>query len=199
MNIYPVFHKSLLEKAPQDATPGPVAIHEETQEPMYDVERILDYTFEGYRPLYLVKWTGYPDSENTWEPARNLTKDVVKRYNKAWQMFRPNHQKGSTPLPKEWWDKARQARRPMTENGLCDTIGFHETTRGSLYAMYEQPPGYGKMKRVVAVGHNPERYLIQWEPIQDNTWELAKDVPTILIRRFYRTINQIAGGRTARR
>merc|ERR1711977_316759 len=42
LNIYPVFHKSLLEKAPPNAKPGPVLVHEETQQPIYDVERVVD-------------------------------------------------------------------------------------------------------------------------------------------------------------
>lgn len=33
----------------------------------YVVEKIVDK-----RPLYLVKWLGYPQSENTWEPIENL-------------------------------------------------------------------------------------------------------------------------------
>jgi len=86
MNIYPVFHKSLLEKAPQSARPGPVAIHEETQEPMYDVEKIVDFC-PGSEAIkctdkYLVKWSGYDDNENTWEPTENLPPKMLKKYHK---------------------------------------------------------------------------------------------------------------------
>ena len=63
MNIHPVFHKSLLEKALPGAKPGPVAIHEETQEPMYDVESIVAY--RPRREDYLMKWQEYEDTENT--------------------------------------------------------------------------------------------------------------------------------------
>jgi hypothetical protein len=77
MNIHPVFHKSLLEKAPPNAKPGPVLIHEETQEPLYDVERILDHSNETPKQ-YLIKWLGYDDSENTWEPAENLPKGLIR-------------------------------------------------------------------------------------------------------------------------
>ena len=40
----------------------------------WDVERIVDHRMarEGLR--YLVKWTGYSDDENSWEPMSNLTK-----------------------------------------------------------------------------------------------------------------------------
>jgi hypothetical protein len=162
MNIHPVFHKSLLEKAPQDATPGPVLIHEGTQEPMWDIESIVGHeqNDETKEHRYLVKWLGYKDTENTWEPAREIPKHLIERYH--WAVH------GTRGPP-------RQA--PPGNDTLC--------------AMYEQPPGAGKIKRVLSVGRNPERYLVQWEPEQDNTWELAKDVPAILVNRFYRQINRV--------
>lgn len=30
------------------------------------------YTFVYFQPQYLIKYKGYPDSENTWEPPNNL-------------------------------------------------------------------------------------------------------------------------------
>lgn len=39
-----------------------------TKPASYIVEKIVDK-----RPLYLVKWLGYPNSENTWEPIENLS------------------------------------------------------------------------------------------------------------------------------
>jgi hypothetical protein len=77
MNIHLVFYKSLLERAPLNAKPGSVLIHEETQEPLYDVERILDH-FNETPKRYLIKWLGYDESENTWEPAGNLPKGLIR-------------------------------------------------------------------------------------------------------------------------
>ncbi|EXJ61150.1 hypothetical protein A1O7_05303 [Cladophialophora yegresii CBS 114405] len=82
MNIYPVFHKSLLKKAPQNATPGPVLVHEETQEPLYDVEGILKHRGTKRQRQYLVKWLGYEDSENTWEPEENLPREMIIKYHR---------------------------------------------------------------------------------------------------------------------
>jgi len=80
MNIHPVFHKSLLEKAPPGARPGPVHIDEETEEPYYDVEKILRHRQNNNQTEYLIKWLGYTEEENTWEPETNLNPKLVDQY-----------------------------------------------------------------------------------------------------------------------
>ncbi|XP_041712061.1 histone-lysine N-methyltransferase SUV39H1 [Coregonus clupeaformis] len=38
----------------------------------YEVEYLCDYKKSKEQELYLVKWKGYPESANTWEPRKNL-------------------------------------------------------------------------------------------------------------------------------
>lgn len=66
--IHPVFHISLLEPADPD-TPLQDTFHFQTEEnDEFEVERILRQQGQNY----LVKWKGYPESENTWEPTTHL-------------------------------------------------------------------------------------------------------------------------------
>lgn len=71
--IFPVFHISLLEKAPPGAPPAPRTIAEPVN-PLeeYDVEELLDCQYKRGTIKYLVKWKNYPPSENTWEPKSSL-------------------------------------------------------------------------------------------------------------------------------
>ena len=40
-------------------------------ENLYEVEALLSYKKIKSVPYYLVKWVGYPDSDNTWEPEKS--------------------------------------------------------------------------------------------------------------------------------
>ena len=44
-----------------------------SDEENFEVETIVDKKIEGDKQLYLIKWKGYPESDNTWEPFENLT------------------------------------------------------------------------------------------------------------------------------
>ena len=48
----------------------------------HEVEGIVAHKRQGQRYRYLVKWLGYPTSENTWEPEVNLkhSTEILKAY-----------------------------------------------------------------------------------------------------------------------
>ena len=83
--IHPVFHASLLEKSAksvfhQSKPPPPPELIDDTLE--YHVEAILDSRTKRKKTEYLVKWRGYPDEENTWEPENHLAnaKDLLQDF-----------------------------------------------------------------------------------------------------------------------
>ena len=81
--VHPTFHVSRLRPyrdplsfhpdRPVPPRPPPDIIEDN---PEWEVERILDRRFRGRgrsrRPQYLVHWAGYPDSDDSWQPLRNL-------------------------------------------------------------------------------------------------------------------------------
>jgi len=87
--IHNVFHASLLlpyrettAYGPNFGRPPPELI-EDVEE--YEVEAIVNHRQHGrQRQLqYLIKWRGYPSSDNTWEPEGNVhAEDLVKEYHR---------------------------------------------------------------------------------------------------------------------
>ena len=91
--IHPVFHVDLLTPYKETAfhgtnymRPPPDLINDEEE---YEVEQILDSRVQGrnQRVQYLVKWVGYPDSDNQWFNAEQLTADEAIR---EFKRRRPN-------------------------------------------------------------------------------------------------------------
>ena len=73
--VHPVFNVSKIEAYHEDAenpnfTRPPADVIE--GEPEWEVERILDSKFAQNNLKFLVKWLGWPESENSWEDEVNL-------------------------------------------------------------------------------------------------------------------------------
>ena len=83
--VHPVFHVSKLEPYREDPdnpnfpSPPPDVVE---GEPEWEVEKVLDAKFAYNRLLFLVKWKGWPESENSWEPEKHLenAQDVVQQF-----------------------------------------------------------------------------------------------------------------------
>jgi len=58
---------------------------QELVEEEYVVEKVVDKKIlDDGGILYLIKWEGYPDSDNTWEPKENITsKTLIAQYEKS--------------------------------------------------------------------------------------------------------------------
>jgi hypothetical protein len=63
----------------QNTPPEPVTVE---GEPEYEVEEILDSCLKRGKLKYLVKWSGYTDDYNTWEPESNCSNspNIIKNF-----------------------------------------------------------------------------------------------------------------------
>ena len=92
--IHDVFNESLLTPYRPPAfrnqvPPGPPPVEIIDDEEEHEVEAVIDSKVVGRGAkrsmMYLVKWKGYPDSENSWEPEANLERaqEEVELFHKA--------------------------------------------------------------------------------------------------------------------
>ncbi len=91
--IHDVFHASLLLPYQENAVHGPnfskppPDLIRGTEE--YEVEHLVNHRrHRKSRTLqYFVKWKGYPESDNTWEPVQNIhAPDLLKKYHQCYPL-----------------------------------------------------------------------------------------------------------------
>jgi transposase InsO family protein len=84
--IHNVFHVSLLEpwhsRDGCEDLPMPVTLNDDSLLPEYEVEKILEHRMRKGQKEYFVKWKGWPESYNGWEPEEHLegAPDVLREY-----------------------------------------------------------------------------------------------------------------------
>lgn len=117
--VHPIFHTKLLKpyiqpstfpNRPVDTRPDPVMIG---QELFYSVEKILDTKLIRRKRHFLIKFKGFPDSENEWLPAssrsENLTefnrekayladKNITSSKIDSWPAYSPDHSSGGAVM-----------------------------------------------------------------------------------------------------
>jgi hypothetical protein len=88
MGIHNVFHVSLVKPYQHDGTGGtpPTVLALDNTE-QFEIERIVQERGKGKKKEYLVKWIGYSDAHNSWEPADGLKNapDIIAEWHTAQQ------------------------------------------------------------------------------------------------------------------
>src|SRR5712671_7832429 len=126
-NIHDVFHASLLTPYRETASHGPnftrpppdlVQGNEE-----FEVETIINHRFFGRRKTlqYLIRWKGYPSSDNTWEPVDNVhAPEIVKQYHQRCPLEDKSKKKSSkvnsistaSLFPLQLWLSLKKSSKP---------------------------------------------------------------------------------------
>lgn len=105
-------------------------------EPEYIVEKILEKRDYNGQTQYLLKWKGYTDEDNTWEPRENLDcDDMIEEFEKSL-----SKKKTAAKAPARGGPKSRQSAPANDTNGTAggrksgakaDTGGVGKTGTGS--------------------------------------------------------------------
>lgn len=161
---------------------------EEEEEEEYSVEKIVNKRTKNKKTEYFIKWEGFPDEDNTWEPAENLNcPELISEFESA--HAKKGKQKATKEVPKDTTkaaaggakrkaDDAEEA--PQTKTKKLNAKGANGFDRGM-----EAEEILG------ATETNGEVYfLIRWKDCMDAELVPAKvaniKVPQMVIK-FYET------------
>ena len=186
----------------------------DTLEETYIVEKILQKKkFKGVYK-YLIKWEGYPDEQNTWEPIENLigVKDLLDEFESRFLCKKRTRESGLESCNKSMFEITQnvsetinptneilshsqiiQVISPKPDSKKRKVITDDEIITKQIHGdlKYHRP---NKIIEVKLINNNPVELncLVEWEKVDENipkqTWVssqiLKKNYPEILIS-FY--------------
>ena len=95
---------------------------ENLQEGFYNIEKILGRRRQNGRIEYKIKWEGYPISQCTWEPMKNLetAKELVEEYDRTHPITleRNKGKSEQTKKEKNMMGKKRNIKKDENENKI---------------------------------------------------------------------------------
>jgi hypothetical protein len=179
MKIHPVFHNSLLkpycetkEHSPNYEKPAPEIVN--NKEGHYEIEAILmaQPTHNKRSTQYLIKWKGYPASENSWLPEKELT-NAKELLNKFKQQEKHTTQQRLNIL-------ALQAQQEPKEGILLWTQSITSSSPSSKSKVPQVNP-------VIRPSHDPEKQGTCAKPSgdlvsRDQTRNKSPDTSCVLTR-----------------
>lgn len=145
----------------------------EDQEEEYSVEKILDKRIsKNGKVEYYLKWKGYNDDENSWEPIENLDcPDLIGEFEENWKKKHEKKKEDSRKKDEEVGKRKKASATVTTSAPPPKKVKETKVSENKGFAR-----GLDPEKIIGATESNGElKFLIKWKGSDDTDTVLAKE------------------------
>jgi len=185
---------------------------EQEQEEEYSVEKIIDKRKRSGKVEYYLKWKGYRDEDNTWEPEENLDcEDLIKEFEEGLKRAekeksqREKAERGrkrttsnstavsgtssdTGPGPSKDRRKASPHVRSKTDVGESDGVSMDRESVGSAASSISQADRVPEKIIGATDSSGQLMFLLKWKDIEEADLIPAKEANTMcpqIVIKFY--------------
>jgi len=163
------------------------------EEQEYEVQKIVDKRGKGKSLQYMVKWKGYPDSDNTWENPDDLPDNLIDLFNNK---NTPKKTPKKSPAKKAEKKPVEPKVVTVTGRKLLDNV-VHYEVKGrrnpvpiydfddfgpihhyEMHAAQNSAGDEGGLIPLRVVEKKGSKYMIEWKGGK-KTWETTKNLTVV--------------------
>lgn len=156
---------------------------EELDGKIYQVEKVLGKRIINGKVEYYLKWKGYPDSQNSWEPEENIyNKDLIEEFERRQkQAARKRPLPDGSPVvgPKRFKIEKEESRGTNERDPLLQALGLHRQLGELQHSA--QHAGRIELHNQGALRKSPAMQAEKCSPLksaeQEKMWEILDRIP----------------------
>lgn len=164
----------------------------------FEIEKVVKAKGSGKGLQYMVKWKGYPESDNTWESPSDLPKSVVSAF------LKKSSPKKSSPKKEVKKEAKKEPKTLVVTDRLMNNNVVHYKVEGKtkpipIYSFDDMEPVYEFERNAVRLTDDHQKfgplqildkkgskYHVLWRGVeQKKTWETSKNLVCVPLMKAF--------------